>query len=49
VDRRIVNAFFRATDFWDGPYTPGRRIATVQSPDPYVSRCSNPVALTAQA
>jgi hypothetical protein len=45
----MVNAFFRATDVWDGPYTPGRRIATVRSPDPYVSRCSNPVALTAQA
>jgi hypothetical protein len=47
VDRRIVNAFFRATDFWEGPYRPGRRIAMVRSPDPYESRCSNPLAVVA--
>jgi hypothetical protein len=47
LDQRIVNAFFRATDFFDGPYTPGRRIATIRSPDPYVSRCSNPLAVIA--
>jgi hypothetical protein len=47
VDRGIVNAFFRATDFWDGPRTPGRRIALVRSPDPWEARCSNPLAVMA--
>jgi hypothetical protein len=49
IDRRIINAFFRATDFWQAPYSPGRRITMVRSPDPYVSRCSNPVAVMASA
>ncbi len=47
IDREIVGAFFRATDFWDAPRVPGRRIRLLRSPDPYEARCANPLAVIA--
>jgi len=46
LDQEIMDKFLTATDFFEGPATPGRRISLVRPLDPYEAGCANPVAIT---